>query len=71
VTDLVAGAGGGGAAFTDVTTGFGVAAGAAMTDAGATGRGATAAAGGGALPDVIVGFGLIAGATVIGSGALL
>ena len=68
--DLAAGAARGDTAFTDVTAGFGMAAGAAIVDAGATGLGAAAAAGSGAFADVIAGFGLIAGATVVGSGAL-
>jgi len=71
VIDLAAVAAGGGAAFTDVIAGFGVAAGAAIADAGAAALGAATAAGTGALTDVIVGFGVIAGAAVIGPGALL
>jgi len=71
VIDLAAGAATAGAAFTDVITGFGPAAGAAIAAAGAAGLGAAAEAGGGALADVIAGLGLIAGATVIGSGVLL
>jgi hypothetical protein len=70
VIDLAVGAARGGA-FTDVTTGLGVAAGAAIAGGGATGHGAVTAAGSGAFPDGVAGFGLIAGATVLGSGAPL